>query len=317
MTDYLQQICAKLEYSNKVAIFPHVRPDGDAIGSACALHLALTKLDIPSTIFLCEDLPIKFKFFTDNCKFSQEIISEYDILIAVDCAELSRLDKYAEFFASAINSINIDHHISNKRYACLNYVKDASSTTQLILELIDKLGVSLNKEIATCLYIGLITDTGNFLFSNTNAKTFEDAKRLIDYNPDIDSITYKLIKFTSLNRVKLLIKSLDLLRMFCNNRLAIIPVLENNLILTKTTINDTEGFVNEALQIEGVEVAASVCFSTEHLFKISLRSKGNIDVNDIASRFGGGGHKRAAGCNIIGVYEEVVDKLVYAVSTCL
>lgn len=317
MIDYLQKICDKLEYTNKAAIFPHVRPDGDAIGSACALHLALEEKGIPSIIFISELIPDKYSFFTDKCKFSLEVSTDFDTLISVDCAEISRLDKYATVYTQSINTINIDHHISNKRYAAINYVEEASSTTQLILKLIDKLNIKLNKEIATCLYVGLVTDTGSFLYTNTNSKAFEDAKRLISYNIDVDSVANKIVKSTSLNRVKLLSKSLNNIRLFYDNRIAILPILQENLLATDTSINDTEGFVNEALQIDSVQIAASVCYYSQELYKISLRCKGNFDVNDIASRFGGGGHKRAAGCNILGEYEEVVDKLVYAISTCL
>lgn len=310
----LSQLANNLIKETKVAIICHVRPDGDTIGSACALSLALKSLNISAQVF-CEDtLPEKFLFLPADISCDNIDLSVgYSALIAVDCAEITRLGKYAEQFMSFNNTYNVDHHISNTRYAKHNYVVDLSANAINVYNIITQLNCKIDKVMANFLSMGIMTDTGNFTHKNVDANALLIASKLVELGADQNEIYYQTFKKQTKNRAKLFGTTMSRLRFFHSDRLAIATIFLSDLNITGANQSETEGFVDFIMGIESVEVGACVMEIAPNKFKISLRSK-VANVNQVASSFGGGGHVLASGCQISGEYEEVIDKLSFAVS---
>ncbi len=298
-----------------VALFCHVRPDGDSLGSALALKLALKSLGVNADV-LCDDiLPLRFSFLNEIATVKKDLsdIQNYSALIAIDCAEINRLGDFALAFDGFKNTYSIDHHISNTMFAKVNYVVDNASNCENVYDLITELGVEINVEIAELLAMGIVTDTGNFKHNNVTEKTFKVASVLRAKGADFNKIVYHTFTKQTKARAKLHGLVTSKIRYFLDDKFALITVTQNDLELCGAKPDETEGFIDFIMGIDTVEVGASVMEIAKNKYKISLRSK-SADVNAVASSFGGGGHVCASGCQIHGDYEEVVDKLCFAVS---
>ena len=209
---------------------------------------------------------------------------------------------------------NIDHHISNTRFADYNYVDDVAATCEIMVRLSEFLGGVGDVLTANFLMMGLSSDTGNFAHKNVTADTFRAAAYLAECGADINLIQYNMFKKQSRERAALFGETMAKIRYFEQGRIAVIAVTQEGLARTGATSDMTEGFIDFPLGVEGVEVAACLLETAPLRYKISLRSKGEADVNKIASVYGGGGHVLASGCMIGGELEEVVDKLRYTIT---
>lgn len=311
----LKKIEDKICKADKIAIFSHTHPDGDTIGGVLALKSGLEKLGKTCDCFCDCAIPEKFSFLRAADAFALSPQRKYDLYVAVDCGELARLGENAACFAQKRNTVNIDHHhLSNDNFAELNYVKNYSSTCEIIFALLKRLNVPLDRDIATCLYVGLSTDTGNFAHSNTNADTFSCAQQLIAHDIDVAGLNFLLYRNTSFERTMLLGKVISRMRRYCEDRLSLIFTLTTDIEQCHATIADTEGFIDYATNVKGTEVGVAICQNGQNAYKVSMRSRGKVDVGKICMSFGGGGHRNAAGCMLCGFFEDVVDKIVRAVS---
>ncbi len=317
----MEQIAQRILQAKKVLIVTHMRPDGDAYGSALALARALERKNIPTQVCDESKIPSNLTFISGVERITDKPQEGYDLIVAVDCSDEQRLGELQPFFAQAkrknIDTVNIDHHVSNTRFAKYNYVRECAANCMNIANLIAYLGVPLDKQIAEYLLIGLLTDSGNFSHDDVNEETFLLAAKLTAAGADVCYYNYHLFKKQPKERAELFGRVMSGIRYYHGGRLAIIAVTQ---ALRKTCGADegmTEGFVDFPLNVEGVEVAASVMEMRAGQYKISLRSKTYADVNRIAGVYGGGGHVRAAGCMLFGELEEVVDKLSYTVSQYL
>lgn len=310
------QFVEKLFSEKSVALFMHMRPDGDTIGSTLALFNALKQKGIDAKVFCSDVIPNKFSYLPSVKFVSTQLCGEYSALISVDCADVTRLGDFANYYSVHKNTYNLDHHISNTHYAKLNYVVDNASNCENVYELLMQADIVINKEIADLLLTGIVTDTGNFNHSNVTEKTFEKAGKLLSYGADVNKITYNTFKAQSKERAKLHGIVSSKIRYFLGDRFGVMTVTQEDLRLTGATQDQTEGFIDFLMGIECVEVGACVMEIAKEKYKISFRSKGT-DVNAVAGTFGGGGHKVASGCQIQGLYEEVIDKIVFAVSKYL
>ncbi len=309
----LSELSSKLRQEKSVALFCHIRPDGDTLGSALALSSALKNLGIRAQVFCDDVVPSRF-FFLDAIKtVKRELDGEYSAFIAIDCADGSRLGNFYDAFMKHKNTYSIDHHVSNTRYAKINYVFDNSSNCENVLLLIEELGADIDKEIATLLVMGIMTDTGNFRHKNVSANTMYSAGKMVEKGADLNSVHYHMFTKQSKERAKLFGQTMSKLRYFLDNRFAIATIRLKDLKETKTLPEETEGFIDFVMGIDTVEVGACIMELENSKFKISFRSKGT-DVNAVAGTFGGGGHILASGCQISGEYEEVIDKITFAVS---
>ena len=317
----LQQIATRIKKAKKVAIFMHVRPDGDAYGSALALSNALDVLGIENRLYVESPTPSNLTFLKGLDKVHNQPQTDYDLFIAVDCSDEERLGILADEFLRAkrkrIETINVDHHISNTKYADYNYVRECAANCMNIARLIEELGVEINKDIAEYLYTGLLTDSGNFSHDDVGEEAFALAAQLAATGVDIRRYNYLLFKRQSPAKAKLHALTMSGLRYYLDGRMSCIIITRENMEKCGADVGATEGFVEFPLNVDGVEVAASLMEMKFRQYKVSLRSKEYANVNQIAGKFGGGGHVRASGCMLFGDLEEVLDKLVYAVSQYL
>ena len=316
----LREIAQVLKGIKSALIFTHSRPDGDALGSALALFYALQKLNIRCEICNDCDVPEKY-FFLDGMKEVVKTPSlDVDAYIAVDSSDETRLGTFANVFLQGKRkkiTVNIDHHVSNTRFAQYNFVRTCAANCQNIAELIALLGVSMDKNIADALMLGLLTDSGAFSHSDVDGQTFRIAATLADAGADVNTVNYHAFKKQSKARAALYGHTMSAIRYLLDDRMAVIVITKAMLEQFGADQSVTEGFVDFPLSVEGVEVALAILEVKPHQYKISLRSKGKANVNQIAATYGGGGHVLASGCMMFGDLEEIIDKLRYTVSTHL
>jgi len=306
-----------IKESNRVLITSHQNPDGDALGSMLALGLGLEKIGKDVVFYSKDGVPeiLEFLPHTDKIVNSiNEIKAPFDIAFAVDCTATYRAGKEFERYAKTQNCKNVvivDHHETTSSDADLHILDvNASSTGMIIYRILKSLSVEIDESISQNIYTTIITDTGSFNYSNTSSDTFRVAAELVDSGADPSQISqaiYENEPLRKLELLKLVIPTLDLTE---NKNIASVFVDKNMFQETGTTREDTEGMVNIPRSIKGVEVAILFRQEGELDWKISLRSKGSVNVAKIAEGFGGGGHARAAGCSLEGDIINVKTKII-------
>ena len=280
-----------------VGIAGHVRPDGDCVGSTLAIYNYIKEYypQIDVRLYL-EPIPNVFKFL----RYADEIRSDYtdeivfDLFIVCDCGDEGRLGNAVKYYENARNTLCIDHHVSNQEFAQHNYIfPDASSTCELVYELLDR--AHITKEIAECLYTGMVHDTGVFQYSCTSAKTMNIAGQLmelgIDYSEIVDATFYT--KTYAQNQI--LGQALLDSRLYLDGRCIISVVTKEEMDEFGVLPKHLDGIVNQLRVTKGVVVAAFMYQNEDGSFKVSLRANGTFDVAALAMHFGGGGHVKAAG----------------------
>lgn len=291
------------------ALFCHTQPDGDTVGSALALAFALRKIGKTADVFCDEDIGEKLKTFVPIDEIKSILPSEkYDVYVSVDCADPGRLGNFESDFIRAKETVVIDHHMG-RPFAKYSYIGDFSSTAEIIYSLILSLKIDLDFQISSFLYIGVITDTGNFMHSNTNSNTFAVAGELAKHGVKIPQLCRVFFRDTSIGKAKLMGKILSRMRCYYDDRFCLIYVLEKDLQEFGLTQDAAKNIVDNAINVKTALVGASLVESGENTFRVSIRGK-DFEIRSIAERFGGGGHKYASGCVICGFFEDVVDKLV-------
>ena len=293
------------------AIAGHIRPDGDCVGSCLATYNYITTYypQIEVSLYL-QPIPNIFKFMKNADKIISDCTAdkEFDLFIAQDCGDLGRLGDAAKYFEHAKKTACIDHHISNQSFADENYIfPQASSASELVFELIPR--ERLTKEIAECIYTGIIHDTGVFKYSNTSRKTMEIAGKMmekgIDFGTIIDGSFYKKTYMQSQILGRALLESIT----FLDGRCIFSVVRKKDMDFYGVEKSDLDGIVDQLRVIDGIECAIFLYETGIHQFKVSLRSNSIVDVSRIAAYFGGGGHVRAAGCTMSGSVHDVVNNL--------
>ena len=301
-----------LEKAQTVAVAGHVRPDGDCVGSCLATYNYIKTYypKIQVDLYL-EPIPNIFKFL----QRADEIISDmsadkvYDLFITQDCGDLGRLGGAAKYFKTAEMTVCIDHHISNQSFAQENYIfPEASSASELVFELIPR--ERLNKEIAECIYTGIINDTGVFQYSCTSPKTMEAAGVLMSYGIDFPRIVDETFFTKTYNQNRImglaLLKSRLHLDGKCISSVITLEEMKEYEVLPK----HLDGIVSQLRVTKDVETAIFLYETEPGAFKASLRSASYVDVAEIAVKYGGGGHKRAAGFSAVGDADKLTEKLV-------
>ena len=317
----LEQIAERIKRAKAVLIVTHMRPDGDAFGSALALSRALDIIGVQNEVCVESDIPSNLTFIDGVEKVGKTPRKPYDLFVAVDCSDEQRLGALQDEFLAArrkmIDTVNIDHHISNKGFAKYNYLRECAANCMNVATLIEYLGASFDKKTAEYLLIGLLTDSGNFSHDDVSEESFLLAAKLVKAGADVRYYNYMLFKRQPKERAALFAKTMGGIRYAHDGRFAAIVITQENMKACGADHGMTEGFVDFPLNVDGVEVAASLLEVKKGQYKISLRSKTYADVNGIAGTYGGGGHIRAAGCMLFGDVEEVLDRLSYTVSQYL
>lgn len=291
----LESIKEKIDESNSIVILTHEHPDGDAVGSSLAFMHALKKIGknvdviIPGVHQMYSVLP-GFEEIKESCNED----FNYDLCIALDSSDLERLHVCRNIFEKTKNTIVVDHHITNQNFGDVNYVNAvASSTCQNLLVVFAYMDIAISKDIASCIYAGILTDTGGFRY-NVQTETFEFVSMLLETGIDNAKIYRNLFDLTSLPRTKLLGRALERLEILCDGKVAFTYITKQDEEECGTTDGDQEGIVNYGRNIEGVEVSIFVR-ELDDKKKVSLRSNDYLDVSLIATKYGGGGHMKAAG----------------------
>lgn len=304
----INKIIEKIKSSKKIGITCHVSPDGDSIGSCLALLQGLLNIGKDAYILSKESLPDTFSYLPNFYKITCElntVLEGTDAVIVVDCGNLERINANIRLDDKKYTLINIDHHLSNDKYGDLNYIDTkAAATAEIVFKLLSMLQVSIDKNIATCLYTSLITDTGSFRFSNTTSLTHEIAGALISTGIDFPEIHRKIFENTSFEMVKLQGKVIENMHLEFNGKLCVMELDDKTILDFNLKNSDTSEIINIGTKIDTVEVVALFKESDEAV-KVSLRSKHYVDVRKIAELFNGGGHIRAAGFSTDKPLEEI------------
>ena len=300
-----------LEGKQSVALGGHVRPDGDCVGSTMGLYLYL-KENFPQieTDLYLESVPEAYSMIrhTDEVKSELPEGKIYDLFICMDCGDLQRLGFSQKLFIESKQTACIDHHVSNEAFADVNYiVPDASSTSELVYNLLDYDKMSL--ETAEALYMGIAHDTGIFRYSCTSPETMEAAAQLMRKGVDTSKITDRTYYEKTYIQNQILGKALLESIMVLDQRCIVSVVRLKEMEFFKAKPSDLEGIVSQMRQTKGVEVAMFLHETASQTFKVSLRSKEQVDVSSIAKYFGGGGHVRAAGVTMKGSVHDVINNL--------
>lgn len=310
----LEEIAALLLAQDKLVLCPHVSPDGDALGSTLALKMALEKAGKKVTVMVDDDVPKAFGFLPQiDCfvKPADDEVLEADLLVVLDASSLDRIGKVAQAVkAKAV--ANIDHHISNTQFADYLYLNtEAAATAEILCNLVEKLGITPDKDLATCLYTGIYTDCGSFRYANTTPGTMRAAAKLLEYGARPNEISDALGTNTRAN-IEMLGKVLQTLAFYNDGK---ISTLEINSDLYDKDVN-TDNFISFARYIEGVDVAVLFKAVEPAVTRVSMRSQ-DTDVAAIALSFGGGGHVRAAGCTVELPLEQAKTKVLEAIGKAL
>ncbi len=308
----LSNVVAAIRERQSFVLTSHARPDGDALGSQMALGLALESLGKTVRWVDHDPAPQPYRHFpsVDRVEVCARFDGEADAVIVMECNTLKRpeVDGLEGRFV-----INIDHHGGNTMYGDVNWFDEtACAVCEMTAEIIDALGVAWTPEMATHLYLGISTDTGSFRHANITPRTFEICRRIAETGVNAAELARQIYDSFSLGRVKLTGEMLHAMELHHNQRIAILYYDDELLTKCGATTDDTAGLVNIPLGTKDVEAVALIKQQNAGEFRVSLRSKGDVDVREIAQKYNGGGHRQAAGCNMSGTLDDVKRALIEA-----
>lgn len=309
------QMAAELRKAPKVALFSHVSPDGDCIGSMLGLGLALERLGKDVYFYNSDPIPRNLRFLPGVDRIQNTLPEPLpQTLLFVDCSDLQRVSFKPEKIPVGTMILNLDHHISNQNFGSVNWVDaEASASGEVGYALIQELQIELTPEIATNLYTAILTDTGSFQYSSTTSKTHRIAAELLECGISLSKIHNQVFDQRPLAKVELLRRALNQLQLYADGKCAIMSLRMKDFEESGAEESLSEGLVDHARSIQGVEVAALLKEIDSNKVRVGLRSNLWFNVNETAARFGGGGHKRAAGCTLETSLEEAEQLLVKAI----
>ena len=316
----VQRIIETIREHRTFCVVGHIRPDGDCIGSQLGLALALKNEGKRVRCWNEDAVPQKLRFLDAEKMFEKPHAGEkFDCVIATDCASFERLGKSGLHIGARKVFINIDHHLSNTRYADINWVvgKEPSSG-ELIYRLLRAANWPITQPIADCLFTAVSTDTGSFQYPNTLPATYHVAGDLVKRGANLAKICDEVYQSYSLQRVRLLQHVYNNFRLTHGDKIAYFWIKQKDFTRTGAERNDTEGLIDHIRDIEPVSIACAFEELAPDIVRISLRSKnGKVNVNQIAGQFGGGGHAAAAGARIPGTPASVQRRVVAAIKKAL
>ncbi len=289
-------------------VIAHTNPDGDAIASVLAFGLMLKELNKKFKMVLPDEIPKEYNFLPGaaDIEITRELPDDIETLIILDCGAIKRIKFFKEPLERAKIVVNIDHHYSNSGYGDFSYIDDlASSVTEILFELFEYHKYPITREIAMCLYTGILTDTGSFKQENATAKCHFVVSRLLQFPIKPNKIYSQIYEQFSINQFKILQKGFQNLELYFDDSLAMMYFDLDMYKETNTKYCDLAEFINFIRLLKNIKIAIICKQLNSGEFRISLRSKSDIDVSQIAIRFDGGGHPQAAACTIGGEIEEV------------
>lgn len=308
-----------LEHVRTVAIGGHIRPDGDCVGSCMGLYqyIRLYYPQIKTDVYL-EEIPDSFHFIkaTAEIKHSISVGQVYDLFICLDCGDAERLGFSKPLFENSEKTFCIDHHVSNEAFADENHiVSEASSTSELVYGLLED--EKITTEIAECLYLGIVHDTGVFRYSCTAPETMEVAANLMRKGVNASEIIDKTFYEKTYAQNQILGRALLESMLSLEGKCIVSAISKEIMDFYRVGPKDLEGIVSQMRVTKGIEVAVFLYELEENEYKISLRASGDVDVSKIARHFGGGGHKKAAGLNMKGNVKDIINQVTEQIQTQL
>lgn len=314
----LRRISELIDQHCTFLITAHERLDGDALGSELALCGILKGLGKEAVVYNQDPTPESYLFLPKSDRIVHELppLDPFEVAFILDCSELERVGRESERIGTIPKLANIDHHVSNGGFCDVRLIDaQASSTGELIFRLVRDMGLAVTVEMATCLYTAILTDTGGFRYGNTRRGTLLAAADLVDAGADPQWISENVYEADSPARLRLLAAILPTLVLEEDGRVGSLVVLQKALTDAGALPEHTEGFVDLPRTIRGVEISVLYAELPDGRFKLSLRSKGNVDVERVARVFGGGGHTNAAGCKAGGELSEIRRRVIEAIRT--
>jgi bifunctional oligoribonuclease and PAP phosphatase NrnA len=313
----LHDIVTAIQSRQRFVLSSHSRPDGDSIGSQLAMAYALQALGKHVTIVNKDAAPGPIRQFpgVDRIVIASEVAGEFDAAIIMECSDLARtgvtgLDR------SFV--INIDHHPGNTEFGDLNWFdSSASACGEMVFDLVGALGVPITPEIATHIYLAILTDTGSFHYSGISPRTFEICKQTLEAGVDPVQVARMVYDSNHMGRLKLFGAVLSAMQIDRTGRIAIVYVDHAMARAAGGSYEDTEGLVNLPLTVKEVEAVVFFKQENDDEYRVSLRSKGEIDIGAVAKTFGGGGHKNAAGCTLRGSIDDLQAMMVEKVERAI
>jgi phosphoesterase RecJ-like protein len=306
----LQQIVDAVRARRRFVLSSHARPDGDSIGSQLAMAYALREMGCEAAIVNADPAPPPLMAFpgVPDIRIAPSVEGEFDAAIIMECGDLQRtgVSGLERFFV-----VNIDHHPGNTGYGQINWFDPgAAACGEMVFDLVRALDVPLTRTIATHIYLAILTDTGSFHYSSISPRTFDICRECLEAGVDPVLVARNVYDSNNMGRLKLFGAVLGAMQIDQTGRIAIVYVDHEMARAAGGTYEDTEGLINLPLTVK--EIEAVVFFKQEKgdRYRVSLRSKGNVDIGEIAKEYGGGGHKNASGCTVSGPIEELQKALV-------
>ncbi len=304
----MKQLLAWIKEAERIALLPHLRADGDALGSCYALAELIKILNKTPYVILEEEPLSRFDYLEGEYQVFNGKFEEYDLVIAVDCSDLTRLGSREILYCG--KTACIDHHITNDPIGQLSYVDvKAAATAELVYQLAAEANV-MNRKMGTCIYTALSTDSGSFRYSNTTPRTMRIGAALMEMGVDTALVNRKLYEQVTMGSLRFQAECVDKMQLFSGNRIGITYLTMERSEELELTSDDTEGGGSIMLSISGVNVGAFFHEREAGSFKVSLRSDEAVDVSEIAKSFGGGGHLRASGYTTSKPLKEAIAQLV-------
>lgn len=315
----LSAVCGVLREKDRFLIACHENPEGDAIGSELALALGLRKMGKTATVLNADPVPRNLTFLAgaDTVVFDEDG-SGYDVAIVVDCSSIERTGRVAGELMKPAILVNIDHHRTNDDRGELALVDpDAAATGLLVHKVLVALGVEIDRDIAENVFVAILTDTGSFHYGNSSSEAFRVAGEMVELGVDPWAVAEQVYETQSFSRIRLLGRVLSSLETAVGGRVASITTMRADLAEFGAGKDDLEGFINYPRSIIGTEVAVSFREEECGHIRVSFRSKGRVDVSEVAALFGGGGHRNAAGCSAQGDLAEVKRRVFGALEAAM
>jgi phosphoesterase RecJ-like protein len=314
-TNDIRSVLQAIEQGRRFLVVAHCRPDGDAIGSILACGMLLQQLGKQADLVSRDPVPVIYRHLpgVSAIRITDTIDGQYDAVILLECDSLERTGLRG---LEGRFTVNIDHHFSGKLFANINWIEnDACAVAAMVYQLAMLAGVSITPDMASCLYIAVLTDTGSFCYAGTDARAFDIAADLVRHGADPVSIACNVYFSNPATKMRILGAALSSLQR--EGRLAWMSITRQDMRRTGAAEEDCEGLVNYAIGIDGIDVAVFLRELDDGRIRLSLRSKGEINVAQIAERFAGGGHSHASGCNIDGPLSAATECILARLRDCL
>ncbi|GAX90570.1 DHH family phosphoesterase [Effusibacillus lacus] len=316
----LQEASDFILQNDDFLLITHVQPDGDALGSTLGFAHLLQALGKRYAIAVEEPIPAKFRFLpmSDRIQLASQISRRFSKIVALDCGDIKRFGRCAEFLEPQADILNIDHHKTNDCFGRANLVDlEAAATSQIVFNLASFMGTEIGRDMSVCLYTGILTDTGGFRYGNTTVEVHTIAAELLRNGVSPYDVADRVLETLTWSQLQLIREGLKSLQKDELGKVAWMVVERDLLDRLGAGDEDAEGLVSYARNVQGVEVGILFREKADGTVKASLRSKYHVDVGEIALSLGGGGHARAAGCTLAGPVDKAVAEVLLKVRESL